>query len=297
MKRSVFLLFVIAHFISLMGVSAQSERRTVYHTVLIESFDGGGVTPYPEGTIGKSLDANGQIIKQDISGQPITWKTGESFASRKIVQGYPQAAYVKNNWPAELFGLNPENPEEKETLGIRSKFKRKGNNYFALYPGTASANQTWEPFAIPLSQIDRKSTIHSITLWVWGAEYDYQLEVYVRDYNSITYAVPMKAPLQKAGSLNFKGWQKMSAFIPAHIPQATFRDKDVRLQLVKFVVRTNPEEYVEDFFVYFDQLEAATSTKPNYYDGKELVSNRKVKDIWGDDPDVILLQPQTNSQQ
>lgn len=100
-------------------------------------------------------------------------------------------------------------------------------------------------------------------MWVWGADYFYQLEVLLRDAEGRVHVLPI-------GWLNFKGWKNMGVSIPTTIKQTTGYLGSAGLSLVCFRVRTSPTERVDNFYFFLDELQALTNVFFDSYDGYEL---------------------------
>ena len=59
--------------------------------------------------------------------------------------------------------------------------------------------------------------------------------------------------------------------MPTYIrQQSRMRSGPEMLSFVGFRVRTDPNEYVDDFLIYFDNLKYTTNILENIYDGYEL---------------------------
>jgi hypothetical protein len=50
--------------------------------------------------------------------------------------------------------------------------------------------------------------------------------------------------------------------------------------LTKIVVRTDPEERVDGFYVYFDQFKVLTDMHQNPYDGRTLMDSDFISKYW-----------------
>lgn len=107
-------------------------------------------------------------------------------ASRFIAEGFPKYGYFKGI-PNSLKPFQSEDTEAK-VLGVQTSYLRKGDNWFEVFP-TIDGKNYEVPFIGYAKQID---------FWVWGAGYNYYLEVLVRDANGMVHVLP-------AGSLTFSG--------------------------------------------------------------------------------------------
>ncbi len=173
-----------------------------------------------------------------------------------------------DSWPDRLFGRNPKESGLK-CLGVHGGFIRKGYNFVEIVPGQGQGND-FKPAPIKLP-----GRVQKLDLWVWGSNFNYYIEAHVRDYRGIDHVLPL-------GSMQYAGWSNLEAYIPSHIPQ---RDQHVRLthglELTKLVVWTRPDEVVDDFYTYLDQLQVVTDKFEARFDGDDLADTDRVQEIWG----------------
>ena len=175
------------------------------------------------------------------------------------------------SWPEAIFGRNKEDLDY-QVLAISAAFKRTGYNYLEIIPVKRGADGELEPNPITIP-----GRAHKLDVWVWGSNYDYYLEVFLRDYKGVVHRLNM-------GDLNFVGWKNLYTEIPNYIPQAGGH-VDVggflkTLELVKFVLWTKPHESVAGFNVYFDQVKILTDTFISRFDGDDLADPEYVESIW-----------------
>ena len=183
--------------------------------------------------------------------------------SRFVADGFPQLAFV-DAWPNALYGRNLEDRDLK-VLGIRGAFTRRGYNYIEIIPTVDG-----EPQALPVPGQARQ-----IDAWVWGANFNYYLEVHLRDYRGVDYVLPM-------GSLQFTGWRNLTSAVPNYIPQQQpYLPRFKGLELTKLVLWTRPEEVVNDFFFYLDELGVITDLFQERFDGDDLVQAEIIDQVWG----------------
>jgi hypothetical protein len=183
-------------------------------------------------------------------GQDWTWTVR---SSRFVAEGYPKTGLF-DGIPAPLKPLRHEGDPDPKVFGIKTAYNRKGDNWFELYP--AKNDKPYEiPFVGVVSQID---------FWVWGANYQYYLDVLVRDAEGRVHTLP-------TGSLAFKGWRNVIVNIPGWICQSSkLRSGPKNMTFVGFRVRSDPDESVDDFMIYFDQIKYATNSLEPVFDGFEL---------------------------
>lgn len=175
-------------------------------------------------------------------------------ASRFVAKGYPVIKAVEGI-PNSLRPFHKDSDPAALVLGAKVAYDRKGDNWFEIYQKDASGERYEYEFVGTVTQID---------FWVWGANYNYNLELLVRDCDGVVRSL-------SAGSLRFQGWKNIIINIPGWIRQhSRLRNGRPNLTLVGFRVRSAASEAVDNFVVYFDQLKYTTNTLSNIYDGYEL---------------------------
>jgi hypothetical protein len=183
-------------------------------------------------------------------GNEWTWTVN---ASRFIAEGYPKWGYFKGI-PNSLKPLRKADDGDPMVFGVKTAFNRKGDNWFEIYPAKDD-----KPYEIPFV-----GTVTQLDFWVWGANYMYYLEVMVRDADGRVHVLPV-------GNLAFNGWRNVVVNIPGWIRQhSKLRSGRPDMTFVGFRVRTDPEEFVDDFMVYIDQLKYTTNSLSEIFDGYEL---------------------------
>jgi len=111
-------------------------------------------------------------------------------------------------------------------------------------------------------------------LWVWGSNLDLTMEAYVRDQQGIVHIINL-------GSLNYTGWRNLRANIPNTIRQSNrVLPSHAPLHFVKFRIWTQPQERVDNFYVYLKQFKLLTDTFQNQFDGDELADPDLVPRLW-----------------
>ncbi len=166
--------------------------------------------------------------------------------------GFPKMAYFEAQ-PNSLKVFNKEGDTPK-VLGVQSSFLRKGENWFEVYP-----EKDGKPYEIPFV-----GTVTQIDFWVWGANYLYFIDLLVRDADGRVYTLP-------AGNLAFNGWRNVIVSVPTYIRQhSRLRSGPKTMTFIGFRVRTDPDEYVDNFNIFFDQLKYTTNALSNIFDGYEL---------------------------
>ncbi len=234
MKRELKVLIGLAClFVIGLPVFAQPNSRSI-ETFVMDDFDSAGSQNYMY---------NGKQYSWD-------WEVG---SSRFIAEGYPKSGYFEGV-PNSLKQLHKGEDKEFKVFGVKTAFKRKGDNWFEVYP-TADGKAYEIPFIGIVSQMD---------FWVWGSGYNYYLEVMVRDALGTVKVLP-------AGSLAFHGWRNVIINIPGWIQQSShLRSGPENLTFVGFRIRSDAEEYVDNFVIYFDQIKYTSNSLSLIYDGYEL---------------------------
>jgi len=168
--------------------------------------------------------------------------------------GFPKMTYFEGQ-PNSLKALNRNKDETPKVLGVKTSYLRKGENWFEVYP-----EKDGKPF-----EIEFIGTVTQIDFWVWGANYLYFVDLLVRDAEGRVHTLP-------AGNLAFDGWRNLIVTVPGSIRQhSRLRSGPKNMTFVGFRVRTDPDEYVDDFNLFFDQLKYTTNALSNIFDGYELL--------------------------
>jgi hypothetical protein len=197
------------------------------------------------------------------------WKAaGSQFSTKTEDITYPMVRYVE--YVSSQIPSNGSDEEQSKSLGVRGAFNRKGPNWIDVYPVQKGEE---DPIEIPLP-----GRVKSLSLWVWGMNLRYNLQVYVRDYRGVIHVLDVGA---NQGSLDFQGWRNLRAIVPQIIPQSKKVVPHLAaLRLVKFRITTNPKEQVIPFSVYFDHLTVLTDTYESIYDGQQLADPATIDSIW-----------------
>lgn len=174
-------------------------------------------------------------------------------ASRFVADGYPIVKKFEGI-PNSLRPYHKDSDPTAMVLGVKVAFDRKGDNWFEVYP---SQNDS-------LYELPFVGTVTQIDFWVWGANYSYNLEVLIRDADGRVHVL-------NAGKLDFQGWRNVVLNVPGYIKQhSRLRSGRKDLTFVGFRVRSDSNEAVDDYVIYFDQLKYTTNTLANVYDGYDL---------------------------
>ena len=218
------------------------ERTQTIQSIILDSFD----------------DENNITISQEVVR---TWEiVGSTFRS----EGYPIKKYLQ---------VAPDVLSEREkvqALGIHGKFNKQGYNYIELIPVQKSVEGGTKesPFSV-------KGRVQAFDLWVWGSNFDYYMEIHVRDTGGVDHILYL-------GDLKFAGWKRMTVEVPLSIPQSQVQLPRLQeLKVTKIMIWTQPRARVDDFKIYIDEFSVLTDTYETRYDGYGLVATDFVQQTWG----------------
>lgn len=234
MKRGLKVLVGLASFFVIgLPVFSQPSSKSIA-TVTMDDFDSVGAQDYL------------------YDGEKYSWEWGAN-ASRFIMDGYPKLDYF-DGIPNSLEQLKRGMDGDRKVLGVKVSYKRKGDNWLEVYP--TKDGEPYEPVFT--------GTVNTIDFWVWGAHYNYYLEVLVRDANGTVHVL-------KAGTLYFSGWKNIIVKIPGWLVQhSKLRSGPANMTFVGYRIRSDAAEFVDDFTVFFDELQYTTNSLSDIYDGYEL---------------------------
>ncbi|MDD5930096.1 MAG: flagellar filament outer layer protein FlaA [Spirochaetales bacterium] len=234
MKRGLKVFISLACFTLIaLPVFSQPSSKSI-ETFVLEDFDS---------VNGQNYLYNGEAYSWD-------WTVN---ASRFIAEGFPKYNYF-DGVPNSLKQLLKGTDKELKVLGVQTAFNRKGDNWFEVYP-TADGKPFEVPFVGDVSQID---------FWVWGANYNYHLEIMLRDALGRVHVL-------YATNLAFNGWRNVVVNIPGWLQQHShLRSGPENMTFVGFRIRSDAEEYVDNFAIFFDQIKYTSNSLSFIFDGYEL---------------------------
>ncbi len=196
--------------------------------------------------------------------------------------GYSQAKKVAGG-PRILYG-DPNSTSD----GLRDDRRDGHGMYYCLgiKEWTYTRGFTWTEITPP-QPILIPSGCKAIYMWVCGRNYRHHMEVWVKTKkDNYEYKIDM-------GSMNFKGWKRMWAYLPDHVPQYQKHvPQFITLYITRFVIRHDPDEPNGVYYCYFDDLDAAVDllAHKEYYDGSDMINTSGVERFEEDtptDPQVI----------
>lgn len=176
-------------------------------------------------------------------------------SSRYVAEGFPKFGY----FPGIPNSLKPFQKEgvDPKVFGVRTAYNRKGDNWFEI-------TRTKED---KVDEYNFVGVVDHLDFWVWGANYRYYLEVMVRDSNGCVHVLP-------ACNLMFNGWKNVVVKIPGWLQQCSrLRSGPHYMTFVGFRIRSDSNEFVDDFTIYFDKVQYMTNSLSYIYDGYELNEN------------------------
>jgi hypothetical protein len=204
--------------------------------------------------------------------------------SKFVTQGFPKYGWIKT-WPIALYPTAPKGVD-LHSFGVEAKFDRMGYNYLEFIPveDKNDANGNPVPMGIPIP-----GRVKNLDMWVWGSDYNYYMDVQLRDYQGIVHVL-------RLGNINFKGWKNLRVDIPSSIPQnVVYVPQRKGLELVKIVLWTRPNEKVDGFYVYLDEIKVFTDTFETPFDGQPLADPTIVNQLWSSGVDVSGSNSSTSS--
>ncbi len=198
--------------------------------------------------------------------------------SKFIADGYPRMAHVRT-FPEALYRQEPEG-RELRALGAQAAFNRRGYNFLEFIPVEEDEDGELVPRGI---QIPGRARY--LDMWVWGSNFDYYMDVHLRDYRGMVHVL-------KLGDIRYRGWRNMRLHIPTWIPQEAPYIAEIRggefatdlrtLELVKIVLWTRPQERVNGFFVYLDEIKVETDLYRDPFDGEDLRNPDLIQQLWAE---------------
>lgn len=229
-----------------------------WQSVVLEDFDDGGMYQW--------VVRGGKFLAVEDEGSETEFAFPFAF---DLVDADDVEGGVK---PEALLLPESEATDNPGVLGVQASFTRRGYNFLEFIPTLGETDDEGNPIPAPITIPGRPL---AIDLWAWGSNYDYYLELQVRDYRGVVHTL-------KVGDLGYGGWRNLETEIPNYIPRAVrFVPQRRRMDLVKIVLWTRPEETVAGFHFYLDHIKVLTDVFETPFDGEGLASPEFVSEIWG----------------
>lgn len=108
-----------------------------------------------------------------------------------------------------------------------------------------------------------------LTLWAWGGQYAWWVEVYLRDFENYQYRFNL-------GDLLYTGWRQKRATVPSSVVQTRKRlpsSTPLTFEMIK--LWSFPTESVDMFYAYFDLLQTSVIVPSDVFNGEKLAN-----DLW-----------------
>lgn len=189
---------------------------------------------------------------------------GKSLQQVAWVEAWPEAYFGKEG----TFDDGNEKKIYKTSLGIKLEFNRKGYNKVEVIPMKDDAGK------LIASPIPFKGRVQQIDMWIWGANYNYEIEMVLKDFRGVEHRLPV-------GNIKHVGWKNFIVTIPTYIPQSiSYIPKLQELTLVKFEIWTNPDERVTGAYIYLDHIKYLTDLMESKFDGYNLGDIEATKNLW-----------------
>ncbi len=219
------------------------------------------------------------ILIPDRFGRQGNTDAGESMQELKWVKAWPEAYFGKEisgkNQGEFFYGqADTEDARKRYTdssgtcIGMFLKFNRQGYNAVELYP-LKEVDGKFQKSPLPF-----KGKVRQVDFWIWGANYDYFVEMVLLDYRNVEHRL-------NVGSIKHIGWKNFVVQLPNYIPQSVSYIPSLKvLSFVKFIVWTNPDEKVSGAYIYMDHIKYLTDVYSDLYDGYQLGDPNNIKNIW-----------------
>ena len=135
-------------------------------------------------------------------------------------------------------------------MGVRGKFYITGYNWIVVEPK---------------QDLYMMGRVHSISVWVWGGNYNYDLYGVIQDFTGQFYKLHF-------GSLKFKGWKHLEVDLTRYkgIQYDTWVPQMKPIKFVRFVIMSRVGERPNRFGIWFDDLQYISNMFEDFYYGKAL---------------------------
>lgn len=260
-NNRLFLLLIILcfFFIINIGYINADERTKNLQSVVLEDFE-----------LGEGGNPNRSWIAiPNRFGREENLEAGKSLQKLTWIESWPEAYFGRDGKFDDGNGLK----DYKNCLALWMAFNRQGYNLVELYPLEKKDDGKFHK-----SPIEFRGRVKQIDLWVWGANYDYDVELVLMDYRGIEFRLPV-------GKIKHIGWKNFVVPLPNYIPQSVSHIPSLKnLSLIKIVIWTNPKEKVTGAYVYIDHIKYLTDIFESKYDGYNLGEDETVNNLWEKGP-------------
>ncbi|MEW5816101.1 MAG: flagellar filament outer layer protein FlaA [Spirochaetota bacterium] len=144
-------------------------------------------------------------------------------------------------------------PAEKKPIPGEAEAEIKEQDQFVLGLKVEYFGRGFKSIALmPVRPLPIEGICKTLSLWVVGRNFNHNLIIMIEDQFGNRADISM-------GKLNFSGWKKLTAAIPAYIKQRDYHFANkMGIKIVGFRVETDPAESYGTYYVYFDDLRAVT---------------------------------------
>ncbi len=247
------LIFLIIILFNAVNIFSQ-ERGQNLQSIVLDDFE---------------LNSDGKPKRQWVAipnrfGRSNNLESGESLQRLSWIESWPETYFGKDG----ILNEGNQTKEYKHCLALYTAFNRQGYNSVELYPlEEVDGKLVKKP--IPFNGI-----VKQLDMWLWGANYLYEVELVLMDYRGVEYRLPV-------GTLKHVGWKNFIVQIPNYISQTgKYILGDYQFSLVKIVIWTTPKERVSGTYVYIDHIKYLSNVFDNRYDGYDLGKIDTVRNLW-----------------
>ena len=269
-KNKFFVFITIALFSCATLLFSESPR--VLQTLILEDFelegDGGAPKRY-------------WTVVPDRVGREGNLASGKNLQELRWVKAWPEAYFgtEKESGAGEFYfgqkkfddenGVIRHTDKSATSMSVKLCFNRQGYRTVELYPLSKNEDSgKYEKAPIPF-----KGKVEKIDFWVWGSNFNYNLQLVLVDYRGVEHRLD-------AGSLKHIGWKSFSVEVPKTIPQSVLTiPSDRYLTFKKFVIWTDPNERVSGATYYFDHITYVSDVYSELYDGYKLGDREYVEEL------------------
>ncbi|MDD5065668.1 MAG: flagellar filament outer layer protein FlaA [bacterium] len=217
-------------------------------------------TAYAQQKDAASKDATGE----NFAGMFFPKESSQQKLEVKVIEDFENC----ESWAA-LMPSDQGLARGKKVLGAAEEVKKqlgdKAKYVFGVKEWSYNRGFSWVEITPP-TPIAIVGKAKGISIWACGRNYRHRLEIWLKNYQGYEYPIDM-------GSLNFRGWEKMTARIPMYIPYYTKYVPQYRpLYISRILIKHDPNEMNGTFYIYLDQLEAIVDTYEDKFDGDDMIN-------------------------
>ncbi len=210
----------------------------------------------------------------------IQWRLESSqYITRTEEKPFPQLGFVEA-FPNTYGRIDINTDKTYRVMGVRGAFNLKTYNYIEMVPYEIDRDGQYIRFdsltGEPLPGVFIQEPIIRIGMTVWGNGRPYDVEAHVESSKGDVVTIPL-------GTTEHNGWKLVSSAIPSRIysNDKVFKDLDNKFvsKILKFTLWSTPDDPVDDFIVYFDEIFFSIAISKPFYDGYELETSDVIEAI------------------